>query len=124
MNLLIKYLNKTLATNLGVFMRCMTVKEIDELLEKISKNIDIDSKEDIEITETNEELDKSLHECLKEAERLFEEKSNKEEHIEDENFCSFSNEEINKLLEETEKLLQGKENYIRKFFKNEEKGCV
>lgn len=80
----------------------MTVKEIDELLEQMSKNIDIDSKEDIEITETNEELDKSLHECLKEAERLFEEKSNKEEHIEDENFCSFGSEEINKLLEETE----------------------
>lgn len=70
-------------------MKCMTVKEIDELLEQMSKNIDVDSKEDIEITETNEELDKSLHECLKEAKRLFKEKSNKEEHVEDENLCSF-----------------------------------
>lgn len=58
-------------------MRCMTVKEIDELLEQMSKNIDIDSKEDIEITKTNEELDKSLHKCLKEAERLLEEKITK-----------------------------------------------
>jgi len=99
-------------------MRCMTIKEIDELLEQMSKNIDIDSKEDIEITETNEELDKSLHKCLKEAERLFEEKSDKEEHVEDENLCSFSNEEINKLLEETEKLLQGKENSIEPIKEN------
>jgi hypothetical protein len=67
----------------------MTVKEIDELLEQMSKNIDVDSKEDMEITETNEELDESLNRCLEEAKRLFEEKSNKKEHIEDENFCSF-----------------------------------
>lgn len=99
-------------------MRCMTVKEIDELLEQMSKNIDIDSKEDIEITETNEELDKSLHKCLKEAEKLLEEKSDKEEHVEDGIFCSFSNEEINKLLEETEKLLQGKENSIKPIKEN------
>ena len=73
-------------------MKCMTVKEIDEFLEQMSKNIAADSKEDIEITEiteTNEELDESLNRCLKEAKRLFEEKSNKKEHIEDENFCSF-----------------------------------
>ena len=70
-------------------MKCMTVKEIDELLEQMSKNIDVDSKEDIEITETNEELDKSLNECLKEVKRLFEEKSNKEERVEDENLCWF-----------------------------------
>ena len=70
-------------------MRCMTVKEIDELLEQMSKNIDIDSKENIETTKTNEDLDKSLNECLKEVKRLFEEKSDKEEHVEDENLCSF-----------------------------------
>lgn len=72
-------------------MKCMTVKEIDELLEQMSKNIDTDSKKEeiIETNETNEELDKSLNECLKEAKKLFEEKSNKEEHVEDENFCSF-----------------------------------
>ena len=93
-------------------MRCMTVKEIDELLEQMSKNIDIDSKEDIEITKTNEDLDKLLNERLKEAKKLFEEKSNKEEHVEDENLCSFSSKEINKLSEETEKLLQEKENSI------------
>lgn len=69
-------------------MKCMTVKEIDELLEQMSKNIDTDSKKE-EIIETNEELDKSLNECLKKAKKLFEEKSNKEEHVEDENFCSF-----------------------------------
>ena len=85
MNLLIKYLNKTLAT---IIMKCMTVKEIDELLEQMSKSIDTDSKKE-EIIETNEELDKSLNECLKEAKKLFEEKSNKEEHVEDENFYSF-----------------------------------
>lgn len=78
-------------------MRCMTVKEIDELLEQMSKNIDIDSKENIETTKTNEDLDKSLNECLKEVKRLFEEKSDKEEHVEDENLCSFSSKEINKL---------------------------
>ena len=33
--------------------------------------------------------------------KLFEEKSNKEEHVEDENLCSFSGKEINKLSEET-----------------------
>ena len=99
-------------------MRRMTVKEIDELLEQVSKNIDVGSKEDIEITKTNEELDKSLNECLREAKKLFEEKSNKEEHIEDENLCSFGSEEINKLLEETEKLLQGKENSIEPIKEN------
>ena len=99
-------------------MKYMTVKEIDELLEQMSKNIDVDNKEDIEITETNEELDESLNECLKEAKRLFNEKSNKEERVEDENFCSFSSEEINKLLEETEKLLQGKENSIEPIKEN------
>ena len=79
-------------------MKCMTVKEIDELLEQMSKNIDVyDDKENIKTTKTNEELDKSLYECLKEAKKLFEEKSNKEEYVEDENFCSFSSKEINKL---------------------------
>lgn len=94
-------------------MKCMSVKEIDDLLEQISKNIDTDDdKENIKTTKTNEELDKLLNERLKEAKKLFEEKSNKEEHVEDENLCSFSSKEINKLSEETEKFLQGKENSI------------
>ena len=99
-------------------MKCMTVKEIDELLEQMSKNIDVDDKENIKTTKTNEELDKSLNECLKEAKKLFEEKSNKEEYVEDENLCSFSSKEINKLSEETEKLLQGKENSIEPIKEN------
>ena len=100
-------------------MKCMTVKEIDELLEQMSKNINFDDdKENIKTTKTNEELDKLLNECLKEAKKLFEEKSNKEEHVEDENLCSFSSKEINKLLEETEKLLQGKENSIEPIKEN------
>lgn len=85
-------------------MKCMTVKEIDELLEQMSKNIDFDDEENIKTTKTNEELDKLLNECLKEAKKLFEEKSNKEEYVEDENLCSFSSKEINKLSEETELL--------------------
>ena len=90
-------------------MKCMTVKEIDELLEQMSKNIDVDdNKENIKTTKTNEELDKLLNKHLKEARKLFEEKRNKEEHVEDENLCSFSSKEINKLSEETEKLLQEK----------------
>ena len=94
-------------------MKCLTVKEIDNLLEQISKNIDTDDdKENIKTTKTNEDLDKLLNERLKEAKKLFEEKSNKEEHIEDENLCSFGGKEINKLSKETEKLLQGKENSI------------
>ena len=94
-------------------MKCMTAKEIDELLEQMSKNIDVDDdKENIETTKTNEDLDKLLNEHLKEAKKIFEEKSNKEEHVEDENLCSFSSKEINKLSEETEKLLQEKENSI------------
>ena len=37
-------------------MKCMTVKEIDDLLEQISKNIDVDDdKENIKTTKTNEE---------------------------------------------------------------------
>ena len=79
-------------------MKCMSVKEIDDLLEQMNKNIDIDDdKENIKATKTNEDLDKLLNERLKEAKKLFEEKSNKEEHVEDENFCSFSSKEINKL---------------------------
>ena len=79
-------------------MKCMTVKEIDELLEQMSKNIDVDNdKENIKATKTNEVLDKLLNERLKEAKKLFEEKSNKEKHVEDENLCSFSSKEINKL---------------------------
>ena len=70
-------------------MKCMSVKEIDELLEQMSKNIDVGSKEDMKVVETDEELDKSLDECLKEAKKLFEEKSNKEEYVKDENLCSF-----------------------------------
>ena len=94
-------------------MKCMSVKEIDDLLEQMSKNIDIDDdKENIKATKTNEDLDKLLNERLKEAKKLFEEKSNKKEHVEDENLCSFSSKEINKLSEETEKLLQEKENSI------------
>ena len=100
-------------------MKCMTVKEIDELLEQMSKNIDVDDdKENIKTTKTNEELDKLLNERLKEAKKLFEEKSNKKEYVEDENFCSFSSKEINKLLEETEKLLQEKENSIKPIKEN------
>ena len=56
-----------------------------------------DDKENIKATKTNEDLDKLLNEHLKEAKKLFEEKSNKEEHVEDENLCSFSSKEINKL---------------------------
>ena len=100
-------------------MKCMTVKEIDELLEQMSKNIDVDDdKENIEATKTNEDLDKLLNERLKEAKKIFEEKSNKEEHVKDENLCSFSSKEINKLSEETEKLLQGKENSIEPIKEN------
>ena len=100
-------------------MKCMTVKEIDELLEQMSKNIDVDdNKENIKTTKTNEELDKLLNECLKEAKKLFEEKSNKEEYFEDENLCSFSIEETNKILEKTEKLLQRKENSIESIKEN------
>ena len=100
-------------------MKCMTVKEIDDLLEQISKNIDVDDdKENIKTTKTNEELDKLLNEHLKEARKLFEEKRNKEEYVEDENLCSFSSKEINKLSEETEKLLQGKENSIEPIKEN------
>ena len=80
-------------------MKCMTVKEIDNLLEQISKNIDVnDDKENIKTTKTNEVLDKLLNERLKEAKKLFEEKSNKEKHAEDENLCSFSSKEINKII--------------------------
>ena len=57
-------------------MKCMTVKELDDLLEQMSKNIDVDDdKENIETTKTNEDLDKLLNERLKEAKKLFEEKS-------------------------------------------------
>ena len=97
-------------------MKCMTVKEIDELLEQMSKNINFD--DDKKNTKTNEELDKSLNECLKEINKLSEKKSNKEEYVEDENLCSFSSKEINKLSEETEKLLQGKENSIEPIKEN------
>ena len=98
-------------------MKCMTVKEIDELLEQMSKNIDVDDdKENIETTKTNEDLDKLLNERLKEAKKIFEEKSNKEEHVED--LCSFSSKEISKLSEETKKLLQGKENSIEPIKEN------
>ena len=45
-------------------MKCMTVKEIDDLLEQMGKNIDID--DDNKNIKTNKELDKSLNECLKE----------------------------------------------------------
>lgn len=45
-------------------MKCMTVKEIDDLLEQMGKNIDID--DDNKNIKTNEEFDKSLNECLKE----------------------------------------------------------
>ena len=90
-------------------MKYMTVKEIDELLEQMSKNIDFDDdKENIKTTKTNEELDKLLNEHLKEAKKLFEEKSNKEEYVEDENLCSFSSKEINKLSEETENFYKKK----------------
>ena len=79
-------------------MKCMTVKELGDLLEQMSKNIDTDDdKENIKTTKTNEDLDKLLNERLKEAKKLFEEKSNKEEYVEDENLCSFSSKEINKL---------------------------
>lgn len=71
-------------------MKCLTVKEIDNLLEQMSKNIDTDDdSKNIKTTKTNEELDKLLNKHLKEAKKLFEEKSNKEKHVEDENLCSF-----------------------------------
>ena len=69
-----------------VYMKCMTVKEIDTLLEKMSKNIN-NEKNDVEINETNEELNQSLHDCLEEAKNLFEEKSSNES-FKDENLCS------------------------------------
>ena len=90
-------------------MKSMTVKEIDELLEQMSKNINFDdNKENTKTTKTNEELDKSLNECLKEVKKIFEKKSNKEEYVEDENLCSFSSKEINKLSEETENFYKEK----------------
>lgn len=110
-------------------MKCLTVKEIDNLLEQISKNIDVnDDKENIKTTKTNEVLDKLLNERLKEAKKLFEEKSNKEEHAEDENLCSFSSKEINKIIWGNRKTFTRKRklySYKRKkiicnYFKNEE----
>ena len=56
-------------------MKCMTVKEIDDLLEQISKNIDVDDdKENIKTTKTNEVLDKLLNERLKEAKNYLKKK--------------------------------------------------
>lgn len=77
-------------------MKCMTVKEIDTLLEKMSKNIN-NEKNDVEINETNEELNQSIHDCLEEAKNLFEEKSsNKEISFEDESLCSLDKKINNK----------------------------
>ena len=75
-------------------MKCMTVKEIDTLLEKMSKNIN-NKKNDAKINETNEELNQSLHDCLEETKSLFEEKSNNET-FEDENLCSLDKKLNNK----------------------------
>jgi len=74
----------------------MTVKEIDTLLDKMSKNIN-NEKNNVEINETNEELNQTIHCCLEEVKNLFEEKSSNEEiYFKDENLCSLDKEINNK----------------------------
>lgn len=72
-------------------MKCMTVKEIDELLEQMSKKNQEEFEVNNTITETivNPNIDEEIHKLLKEIERLFKEKTNKKNYIKDEIFCSF-----------------------------------
>ena len=72
-------------------MKCMTVKEIDELLEQMSKKNQEEFEVNNTITETviNHHIDEEIHKLLKETERLFKEKTNKKNHVKDEIFYSF-----------------------------------
>ena len=72
-------------------MKCMTVKEIDELLEQMSKKNQEEFEVNNTITETvvNPNIDEEIHKLLKEIERLFKEKTNKKNYVKDEVFCSF-----------------------------------
>ena len=72
-------------------MKCMTVKEIDELLEQMSKKNQEEFEVNNTITETviNPNIDEEIHKLLKETERLFKEKTNKKNHVKDEIFYSF-----------------------------------
>ena len=72
-------------------MKCMTVKEIDELLEQMSKKNQKEFEVNNTITETvvNPNIDEEIHKLLKEIERLFKEKTNKKNYVKDEIFCSF-----------------------------------
>ena len=72
-------------------MKCMTVKEIDELLEQMSKKNQEEFEVNNTITETvvNPNIDEEIHKLLKEIERLFKEKTNKKNYVKDEIFCSF-----------------------------------
>lgn len=69
----------------------MTVKEIDELLEQMSKKNQEEFEVNNTITETviNPNIDEEIHKLLKETERLFKEKTNKKNHVKDEIFYSF-----------------------------------
>lgn len=72
-------------------MKCMTVKEIDELLEQMSKKNQEEFEVNNTITETvvNPNIDEEIHKLLKEIEKLFKEKTNKKNYVKDEIFCSF-----------------------------------
>ena len=72
-------------------MKCMTVKEIDELLEQMSKKNQKEFEVNNTITETvvNPNIDEEIHKLLKEIEKLFKEKTNKKNYVKDEIFCSF-----------------------------------
>lgn len=72
-------------------MKCMTVKEIDELLEQMSKKNQEEFEVNNTITETivNPNIDEEIHKLLKEIEILFKEKTNKKKYVKDEIFCSF-----------------------------------
>lgn len=72
-------------------MKCMTVKEIDELLEQMSKKNQEEFEVNNTITETvvNPNIDEEIHKLLKEIEILFKEKTNKKNYVKDEIFCLF-----------------------------------
>ena len=72
-------------------MKCMTVKEIDELLEQMSKKNQEEFEVNNSITEAviNPNIDEEIHKLLKEIEILFKEKTNKKNYVKDEIFCSF-----------------------------------
>lgn len=69
----------------------MTVKEIDELLEQMSKKNQEEFEVNNSITEAviNPNIDEEIHKLLKEIEILFKEKTNKKNYVKDEIFCSF-----------------------------------